>query len=279
MSLLFTSVVSASAYNEKNEDVLGRLLEINDVEYESIEITNEKIRVTIESSNASEYDTQLIAWWGLIFANAGLLEGEDQAYKYIIIQTNINREPIAYVSANRASVLDLMEGRIDDAMFWDEVSINPEEPSPGLIEANSFLPPSALNTNTRESILSKNTNGNNNSKWLLWIIILIIIAAIVVGLYKFPKESGQLLARAKKHTQKTSKRAKELYDTKGKHIIHDISTKAKETGKVIGEKSKKFSKQAKHAAEKHSKQLKETTKKRLEEFKEAAKEDKKQKKE
>lgn len=228
--LVFTSFVSAGI-DDKNEEILSALLKIENIDFQDVQISNDRILVVVESSDASEYDTEIIAWWGSIFGNAVLLNGKDE-YKFIVIQNNVNDIPIAFISANRASVIDMVEGRIDDITFWDEVSITQSEPSNSVIVQNAFLPEDALVTND----VGLSSGGFN---WLLWIIILIVLAGIILLLVKF-KPIKSLKNHSKEKSVNDSLSSDEDLKSKKEPKVKKKSLKKESTIKNMIKSKKNF---------------------------------------
>ena len=272
MILLFSGLVYASSYNEKNEELLGKILDLNNVSYEDITIDNNKIIVVLETSSADKFDNQLIEWFGVVFINAGLLKGENQDYKYIILQLNINKEPITYISANRVSVLDLIENRIEEDVFWTEVTITKNKPSDTYIENGGLLYNELLGINSNRFldvmlkiflliisivviifallfIKNKIKNNKNNNLYdkckikykelLKYFYKYSIVAS--KNIKKHSKVAGEQI---KKHSSKAKESVKHYYDTKGKHTIKKAVKTTKDITKKTSKKILKTSKDA-----------------------------------
>ncbi len=226
ITLLMFNIASANQ-NDDNKIRLEKLLELNNIEFEDIEINDDMITVSIETGNADKYDSQIAAWWGGIFGNAALLKGDDEDYKYIVIQNNINEEPVAYISANKVSVLDYIQGRIDDSIFWNEVTITSEKPSESEIEENAMLP--------SETLTTKNEYPDSDNKLWLWVLIIIIFAIILIVLIKKKKSKHKKEDKKsktnKKENHKQNHKENDKEKIKTKHDKKEKSESSKEKSK------------------------------------------------
>jgi len=278
--LVVSMSIVVADYNDKNEDILGTLFDLNNLTYSHIDISDSEILVTIEASDADEFDTQLVSWFGLIFVNAGFLQGENHDYEYIIIEVTINDEPVSYFSTTRNSVLDYIDGIIDDELFWTEVTITSTKPSYNSIDAGTMLSKNLLGTDTG------GFSFNFFIPWYIFVIIGILIAGVFIVLRKAKKDSkdssvkknkesvsaknknnesmntfkqscatfgkkvdegimqgGQFIVdNVVKYSKKGYTASKNYYDTKGKHDLQKLATKSKSIAKASGEKISKVSK-------------------------------------
>ncbi len=259
--LLFSSLVSAS-YNDKNAELLGKLLDLNNVSYEEISINADEVKIIIEASLADEFDTQLVQWFGMIFVNAGFLQGESSDYKYIILQLNVNDEPTAYISANRLSVVDLTNDVIDEEVFWNEVTITKGEPSKKDIKEGGTL---------SDELLGSTSSGFNINilKNLLWIVLITVL--VVVG-FKYFKRSKKNNKTKDKVKNKNRTEAKKDKSSEFKEKLSIASEKIRMQSIIAGENIKKHSEFAAKSINKHSKVAAKEIKKHAIKAKDSAKE-------
>lgn len=235
--LVITPVLAGkeAKIDSMNEDVLKKLILAEGYGESEIQINGEAIIVSIEVSDANNYDAELIAWWGSIFGSSALLKGYEKSYYYTIIENKVNGEALMYLGINLVTVDDYVSVLIDDATFWEEVLITDTKPSAKDIADYSGLPANALIRN--KSIAKKERN-------LGWLVILITFLIIGGGVAYLFKKHPEKIKKTQKIVKKTAKKhiaqAKQFYNTKGKEIIkeavsesktiyQDIKTEAKET--------------------------------------------------
>ena len=182
-----------------NQYLLAALLDNEGFTASQVAIRHDTIIVSIETSEAGEYDAQLVAWWGSIFGNAALLKGHEKSYEHVIIENLVNGEPYAYVSANLVSVDDYAANKIDDATFWDEVLITDHKPQAREIEAHALLPQSALQRETTGSA-GYSLKEKRNLGWLWPLVALAVIALVVLGTIH-EQRVRKATMRIKRHTR------------------------------------------------------------------------------
>jgi hypothetical protein len=256
--LLLSSAVWASQENDidnKNEEILSKVLEIDGVKTEEITISGTTIYVSIEASGADSYDSELIGWWASIFANSALLKGYEKDYLFVVIENTVNDVPYAYVSAPVVSIQDLMDGLIDDATFWDEVLITESKPKEKEIAEFSGLPSDLVYKTER----SRGTSGFLTT--LLWIIIILgVAAAIFMVIKKNPEKTKKIIGDIKKTSIEKGRVIKAASIKHGGKAAKSIAHHSKKLAAQIKDKSKKIADKSKEKIERMQKERKEKSK-------------------
>ena len=234
LTLLILVLSACSKIDSKNEQILTKVLKLENISLNEVSIKKDTIFVSIEASGANEYDTQIINWWGTIFGISSMLKSETtQQYKYVIIENTVNKEPYTYISANMITILDYNEDVLTDVEFWQETLITNNKPSISEIKQQSGLPNEALRV----------SKDSKTQKPITLIIILIIILTLVILLFKNPKKLGKIYGKLKHKTQKITKKSKKDKQNKTGKTIKDMTNKivnkTKSVSKQVYEKTKK----------------------------------------
>jgi hypothetical protein len=211
-----------------NEQILSRFLDIEGIPSHSTHIRGEMITVTIEVSDANEYDAQLVSWWGSIFGYSALLQGHKTSYEQVVIINNVNGEGYAYLAANLVTVDDFAANRIDEATFWDEVLITSSPPQSKDIAAFSGLPQSALSRDRFDST-TYTPKTDRNWSWLRPILALLIVALIVLSTIhqeRIKHHSNKLKETVHHHSKHVQKHVRH-HTQKAKHVLQGNATKAR----------------------------------------------------
>ena len=117
--LVFTLASCAPSKIEgKKALIIQKILDVNKVPYTTITLFGDKAEITYETSDATNYDAQIISDWGMIFAAAANFN-----YKEITIVNTINGEPIARLSTSSENVNLLGNDQINESEFWNAVEI------------------------------------------------------------------------------------------------------------------------------------------------------------
>ncbi|HDP73870.1 MAG TPA: hypothetical protein ENN46_02840 [Candidatus Woesearchaeota archaeon] len=231
--------------DSKNAEILERLLELNGVKAEEISISGNTIFVSIEASGADSYDTELIAWWASIFANSALLRGYEKDYLFIVIENTVNKVPYAYVSVATVTVHDLMEGIINDLLFWDEVLITEKNPRERDIAEVSGLPSDLVYQSEGKRISSGFLTA------LLWVAIVVALAAGLFFLFKKnPDKAKKAFASVKKKSAEAGKAIKHASKKHGSKAAKSIAHHSKKLAHHVKDKSKKLSEKVTEQAKK-----------------------------
>lgn len=252
--IVLSGCSSKNEIDSQNEKILQRLLEIDDISVNNIDIDRDTIFVSIEVSAANEHDNHLIEWWGTIFGFSSILTGD---YLLVIIENTVNYEPYTYISSNVYSIRDFEEGLITDIEFWQESLITSNMPRKRDILEASNLPIHTLSDERGFTMPTKFEIFGYDFSWLIRYLIigLIVIAAgilIIIGIKKGSKIKN-LYSNTKKHREKLSKTYKEKIVPKTK----ELGSKAKKTyNEKVAPKAKELTQKAK----KKTKELMEKTK-------------------
>jgi len=122
IALVFTLAACApsapSELDTKKSLIIGKILSVNNVSYTAISSQGDKAEIVYESSNAMNYDAQMVSDWGMIFAAAANFD-----YTEITIINTINHEPAAKIVTTSENVKALGDGWINESEFWDAVEI------------------------------------------------------------------------------------------------------------------------------------------------------------
>jgi len=221
--LILTLIIISGCSNKtdsKNEEILKKVLSLENIEYNEIKINNEQIIISIETSSANEYDTQLINWWGTIFGISSMLQGN---YEVVIIENTVNKEPYAYISTNIYTIQDFEEDRISDAEFWDETLITSNKPRTKEILEASGLP--------LQTLKQQETKKTNHAKTILIIlIILIIITTTTLLILKIKPNKPRIKTRRYKEkilekSHETKRKIKKIHREKIKPATHKLKQK------------------------------------------------------
>jgi hypothetical protein len=119
---LTLSACGPSKADENKAQVIGNLLKTDDVPYTAISSNGKSIEIFYESSDADNFDSQMVADWASIFATAALFN-----YTDITIVNTINYMPAARLSTSSVNVNALANGLINESIFWNNVDIKAEE--------------------------------------------------------------------------------------------------------------------------------------------------------
>ena len=220
MALLVMSACSNNI-DAKNEEILTRLLELEEIDVNKVSIDKDTIFVSIEVSSADEYDTQIIAWWGTIFGYSAVLQGD---YIAVIIENTVNKEPYAYISTNVYTIRDFEDSIITDAEFWDETLITSSKPRTRDVIRASGLP--------TEALTDEQTKIRTNTILIITLILIVIILAILTVILLKKKKSK----KQKVETHHAPKKRKH------KETIKKIKDKVKQKTKKLKEKTKEKTK-------------------------------------
>ena len=237
-SLLFLSSCTNNKIDSKNEEILTKLLELEEIDVNEASISRDTILVSIEVSSADEYDEQLIAWWGTIFGYSAALQGD---YIAVIIENTVNNEPYTYISTNVYTIRDFEDSIITDADFWEETLVTASKPRTREVIRASGLPTETL-TDERTITIPRTTT----TKIIIWIIIIIIsVAIIVTGIIlakkRKPKKHKPTKTQQAKHEhKKTEKQTKQKHKEHLKKINEKIKTGTKKLKEKTKEKTKTF---------------------------------------
>jgi hypothetical protein len=102
----------------KQEAVVKKVLDLQQVKYTDVQVKGSSIEVTYEASEATGFDNQLIIDWGTIFGTLA-----EFPYDPITIVNTINGQPTAKVTTTRADVHDFLRGVKNESQFWESVDI------------------------------------------------------------------------------------------------------------------------------------------------------------
>lgn len=230
-SLLVLSACTENA-DEKNEEILKKILELEEIDINKVEIQKDTIFVSMEASSAGEYDTQILEWWGAIFGISGMLKGD---YLVVIIENTVNKEAYTYISTNIYTIRDFTEDRISDAEFWDETLITSIKP-----KTNEIIDASGLPIQTLKDEKDVRVPLTTTTKIIIAIsLILLIITLLVIVLVKRKKRKKQKAQKDKQEVKQEKKKEKKKTDhiKKIKEKIKKGTDKLKEKTK---EKTKSF---------------------------------------
>lgn len=120
ISIIFVILVSGCA-NEKDlkvSQILGKMLDADNIDYSTISVGGNEIIINYEASSASKYDKQIVSDWATIFSAASNFE-----YETIIIINNVNGKPYAKLTTTRENVLNLLDSKINEYVFFENVEI------------------------------------------------------------------------------------------------------------------------------------------------------------
>jgi short subunit fatty acids transporter len=231
-------VLSACTENadEKNEEILKKILELEEIDINKVEIQKDTIFVSMEASSAGEYDTQILEWWGAIFGISGMLKGD---YLVVIIENTVNKEAYTYISTNIYTIRDFTEDRISDAEFWDETLITSIKP-----KTNEIIDASGLPIQTLKDEKDVRVPLTTTTKIIIAIsLILLIITLLVIVLVKRKKRKKQKAQKDKQEVKQEVKQEKKKEKKKTDHIKKIKEKIKKETDKLkekTKEKTKSF---------------------------------------
>ncbi len=116
--MLITACGGASKLDVKKAQIMGKILSVNKVPYTAISSSGDKAEIIYESSDAIDYDAQMVSDWGMIFATAANFN-----YTEITIVNTINGEPTAKLTTTSENVKILGNGWMNESEFWDKVEI------------------------------------------------------------------------------------------------------------------------------------------------------------
>jgi len=115
--LLFLSACSKDS-SAKQEEVVKKVLDLQQVKYADVQVKGSSVEITYEASEATAFDNQLLVDWGTIFGTMA-----EFPYDPITIVNTINGEPTAEVITTRADVHDFLRGVKNESQFWESVDI------------------------------------------------------------------------------------------------------------------------------------------------------------
>jgi hypothetical protein len=261
--VLVLTACSSSSIDSKNEEILLKVISLEDIAVNKVSILDDVIFVSLDVALANQYDTQLLEWWGTIFSFSTLLSGD---YEVVIIENVLNDKPQVYVSSNMFSINDYINDKITDIQFWEESLISSDKPSTKEILLASGLPSHAL------SYTNQTANPINIKK----LLIILISSFLVAGLL-FVAYSSHIRAK-KKHKQSWLQKlnmffknlyhktlvptSKNIHKKAKKSYKETLVPKAKELSKSTQKHSKKLLKSAKKTKDKGLKKLSELTSKK-----------------
>ena len=181
--LTLSNLVLADEIDSKNGEILNKLLSIDNISVSTVEITTKEIFVSIEVSDISSYDDELIGWWGTIFSVASLLKNEGAVYETVTIENLLDGEPYYYISTNMVSIVDYQNNIILDHEFWEESLVSASRPSyDEVVEAANFPTKLEVGTNWSDVIVGI-------IKIIVGVLLLVgIIVLIVFGIKHFKKQ-------------------------------------------------------------------------------------------
>jgi hypothetical protein len=238
---LFLITGCSNKIDSQNEKILSKVLELEEIAVNKVEINKEVIFVSMEASKADEYDTQIINWWGTIFGISSMLKGD---YLIVIIENTVNKEPYTYISTNVYTIRDFNEDRISDAEFWDETLITEKKPKTSDVLKASNLPIETL-TDTKKTKIPMDAK-TIIMKIFTWLIILVVIFLVIFFGRKIMKKKKKnkisheksTKAKIKHHTRKTKEKIKKFYEKKVKPTTKKIKEKTKEKTKSFRDRLK-----------------------------------------
>lgn len=262
--LTLTSIVSADKIDNKNELIMQKVLELDNITVSNIEISNSNIFVSIEVTEAMNYDAELIAYWGSIFGISAMLKNDDEFYSTVTIENLVDGEPYVYVSTNIISIQDYQNDMLEDYEFWEESLVTAQKPTTNDIVEGSNLP--------KETLIENNRSNSFFSIVKLWWFFIIIILLIIFFVYKnFSKIKTNNISKdnvkakvisTKNYISDARKKISKVYDKKGKKIVSKTKKTIKTKSKQIAGKTKVLAgKTKKESIKFYNKAKKETTKK------------------
>jgi hypothetical protein len=224
--------------DSQNEKILEKIFELENISVNNLNINEDTIFVSIEVSDANEYDTHLIEWWGTIFGISSMLKGD---YIFVIIENTVNQEPYTYVSSNVYSIKDFNEDRITDVEFWQESLITINSPKKAEILKAADLPLDTL-TDEKDIKIKKDFSiaGFDLSglvKYIIYGIIVVFATLLIIFGIKKKDKIKNAYSKTKKHREKLHKVYKEKIVPKAK----GLKEKAKKKTKELIEKTKNYS--------------------------------------
>lgn len=250
MVLTLTTIVNADKIDDKNELILQKILELDDVEVTNVEISNNNIFVSIEVTDAMGYDTELISYWGSILGTSAMLKNNNISYSTVIIENLVDGEPYLYVSTNVVSIQDYQNNLIEDYEFWEESLVTAKKPTTHEVIEGSYLP--------LESLRVANVSAKSHSTAYIWWVVVFILLLFVVITFKniflhtkqkffvakntLSKQTKHVSTAVQKHTKKGVAHTKHFYNTKGKKALNNVHEGSKKTLKKVSAESKKLSK-------------------------------------
>ncbi len=274
MVLSLTSIVSADKIDGKNELILKKVLELDNITINNVEISNNNIFVTIEVSEAMDYDTELIAYWGSIFGISAMLKNDNESYSTVTIENLIDGEPYVYVSTNVITIQDYQNDLLEDYEFWEESLVTSEKPSTKDIIDGANLP--------SESLREDASSNNSFSIIKLWWIIILILVFLFYLVYKKQSKKGSISldvktkrARVKKNINVVRKKIGVAYAGKGKELVLKTKKSISSKSKRIASKTKDFAKKTNKKSVKLYKKTKKETSKKLHQLRKGGKAKKK----
>jgi len=118
LTILVSACSGPSELDMKKAKIIGKILEVNKVPYVAISSNGDSVEINYETSDAIQYDAQLVSDWGFIFATAAMFN-----YSEITIVNMINYEPTAKLTTSSENVNMFANGEIDEIVFWEGVEI------------------------------------------------------------------------------------------------------------------------------------------------------------
>jgi hypothetical protein len=118
ISLIIITACKPSEIDTKKALIVGKILKENKIPYTAISSNNDKIEIIYETSDATNYDAQMINDWGMIFSAAANFD-----YKEIIIVNTINHVPTVKLTSTSENVKLLGNGWINESEFFENIEI------------------------------------------------------------------------------------------------------------------------------------------------------------
>jgi hypothetical protein len=118
VTLFLITACGPSKLDDKKATIIEKVLTVNNVSFTKVTSNGDKVEILYESSDATNYDAQIVSDWGMIFATSANFN-----YSEITIINTINDEPVAKLTATSDNVKLLGNGWLNESEFWDTVKI------------------------------------------------------------------------------------------------------------------------------------------------------------